>query len=97
MKAIVMHSTDCVPVMNIEPRDIPQKRMVCHWSEYTGHPSIIIRTGDFGDTPLPLVLGNEGAGGERYFCQRNKGAVYGGRQLPQAKRTCQSAEINWPH
>ncbi|MCC8457082.1 quinone oxidoreductase family protein [Photorhabdus aegyptia] len=88
MKAIVMHTTGSAPVMNIELRDIPQKRggtsLVRIHRASINQLSNTIRTGAFGDTPLPLVMGNEGAGiieESDIFARGTRVAVYGGGQL----------------
>jgi|AGFS01.1.fsa_nt_gi NADPH:quinone reductase and related Zn-dependent oxidoreductases len=88
MKAIVTRVTGSTPVMNIESRDIPQKRdgtsLVRIHRASINQLSNTIRTGAFGDTPLPLVLGNEGAGiieESDIFPRGTRVAVYGGGQL----------------
>jgi NADPH:quinone reductase and related Zn-dependent oxidoreductases len=88
MKAIVTRVIGSPPVMNIESRDIPQKRdgtsLVRIHRASINQLSNTIRTGAFGDTPLPLVLGNEGAGiieESDIFARGTRVAVYGGGQL----------------
>lgn len=88
MKAIVTRVTGSTPVMNIEYRNMPQKRngtsLVRIHRASINQLSNTIRVGAFGDTPLPLVLGNEGAGiieESDVFARGTRVAVYGGGQL----------------
>ena len=88
MKAIVTYRTDAQPDMRVEERPLPQRRpgtsLIKIQAATINQLSNTIRTGGFGNTPVPLVLGNEGAGIVEESDKLDKGsrvAIYGGNDL----------------
>ena len=88
MRALVTHKTGTPPETLIEEKNIPERpegySLVRMHSASINQLSNTIRTGGFGNTPVPLVLGNEGAGVIEESDMYEKGtrvAIYGSGQL----------------
>jgi NADPH2:quinone reductase len=88
MKAIVTFKADARPEMRVEERPVPPRRpgtsLVRMQAATINQLSNTIRTGGFGNTPVPLVLGNEGAGIVEESETLDKGsrvAIFGGSDL----------------
>lgn len=88
MKAIVTYKRAPQPDMRVEERSVSQRTegmsLVRMQSATINQLSNTIRTGGFGNMPVPIVLGNEGAGIVEDSDTFEKGcrvAIYGGNDL----------------
>jgi len=88
MKSLVTYKTGTPPSTQIDERSIPERpkgySLVRMHSATINQLSNTIRTGGFGNTPVPLVLGNEGAGviqESETFEKGTRVAIYGSGQL----------------
>ncbi|RXO32726.1 hypothetical protein D0525_23745 [Salmonella enterica] len=88
MKAIVTFKADVRPEMRVQERPVPPRRpgtsLVRMQAATINQLSNTIRTGGFGNTPVPLVLGNEGAGiieESETLDKGNRVAIFGGSDL----------------
>ncbi|ORM71076.1 quinone oxidoreductase family protein [Pantoea rwandensis] len=88
MKAIVTRQTGKQPVMQVEERNKPERRegtsLIRMQAATINQLSNTIRMGGFGAIPIPLVMGNEGAGIVEESDSYAKGcrvAIYGSAEL----------------
>ncbi|WP_215845032.1 quinone oxidoreductase family protein [Candidatus Pantoea bituminis] len=88
MKALVTSKTGPSPVMTSEEREIPRRQpgfsLVRLHGATINQLSNTIRTGGYGETPVPLVQGNEASGiieESDSFAKGTRVAIYGSGQL----------------